>query len=241
VYFADVYFVIDFLEHVSNFIFDVMFKGKNDNTIPKPISVFGPTSEECSDHPKFYCQQSIVKLPEDSSGKKQEKSQPLQPLSQLQSQMDFNHRFIDKGNKPIHVILIIDQKEVRCIEPFSGHLHWSMSLDDIKNYVVLEENVFAIILSEESYVLFSSEADKIEECIRLNKKKLQTEIYNNDDLTSIVESVARKLVANTLSQKQDLDHQKICQNVMLVVEPFILGEDPDKVLQDISKVVERLV
>jgi len=154
--------------------------------------------------------------------------------------LGFNQRFVDKGKKPIDVILIVDQKEVRCIEPFSGQLHWFMNLDDIKNYVVLEDNVFAIILSAESYVLFSSEADKIEDCIRQNKEKLQTEKYNNEDIPSIIQSVARKVVANILNQKQDLDHQKICQNVMLVVEPFLF-EDSSLVGQDISEIVKKLI
>jgi len=229
---------MDFLEEVSQFIFDVVYKGKNFE-ITKPISVFGPV-EKSSDHPKFYCQHSIVKISENIP-KKQQKQEKAQQEEQAQAQLQTHPQSLSTSAQThIFVILIIDEKEVRCIEPFSGKVHWSLELDSIKNYVTLEECVFAIIRGDESYLLYSSEADKIEDCIRQKKQKLHSE-KESEDLLSTVESVARKVVANMLSQKQDLEPEKICHGVLVVIEPFLYGCDLDQVTQDVAQVVTRLL
>jgi len=194
--------------------------------------VYGPEAD--NDDPKFYCKHTIVKAENKKRFQKQEEIHDIQ--SQTQELNRVNENKFD-------VIVIIDAKDVRCIKPFSGHVHWSLALDDVKNYVVLEENVFAIILGEESYLFFSSEADKIEECIRQNKKKIQNDKYTNEDLPSTYESVARKVIANTLQQKHNLDIDNICSNVLVVIEPFMYGVvyDQEQLSKDIHGVVSRLV
>uniref|UniRef100_A0A6B2L4N3 Serine aminopeptidase S33 domain-containing protein n=1 Tax=Arcella intermedia TaxID=1963864 RepID=A0A6B2L4N3_9EUKA len=193
---------VDFWEDVSYF----MYESLKDKSLRKPFSIFGP-KEHAIGASKFYCQYRKMKR---DLAKKQDEREP------------FDNGDLTK--KPVHVVVVIDSKEVRSIEPFLGITNWVFPLESIKGVIV--EDAFGIVFEEETYLLITPEPEKIRESILINKSIHKKEKFKHqDDILIIVDNLTRKMFSSSINNKTEINIPELTRSVISTLEPFIFGTE----------------